>query len=216
MTSVPPPRGRRPVITLARIAQAGTEMTLPHITFTGVAARLGVSHVALYKYVANLDELKQVVADAIFNQWHMPAPCTDDTGSLSDYLAVFARSLRQLVHQNPGLAGYLARHDQKTPAMLARILDHHAQIASAYAIPTETAGWLLSTVAYHCIALADTVYARPADTAAPLPHTAPASAAAQDAAFALSMQALIIGALQLATQQDGRPRAPSAQAPLVN
>lgn len=212
MTSASQPRGRPPTITLARIAQAGMEMTLPLITFTGVAARLGVSHVALYKYVANLDVLKQVVADAIFGQWRMPAPCMANTAGLADYLAEFARSLRQLVHQNPSLAGYLTRHDQKTPAMLARILDHHAQVASAYAIPTETAGWLLSTVAYHCIALADTVYACPAGFGTGLL----ASDAALHEEFDLSMQALIIGALQMASQQDGRPRRPSAQPPLVN
>ncbi|MGO3741731.1 TetR/AcrR family transcriptional regulator [Kerstersia sp.] len=197
MTRVSAARGRPPTLTLARIAQAGIEMTLPRLTFTGVAAQLGVSHVALYKYVANREALRQAVADAIFNQWQIPEPCAQHSATLADYLTAFSLSLRRLVDEHPGLSIYLTRRHQKTPAMLARIHAHHAQISRAYQIPAETTGWLLSTVAYHCIALADTVYS---------PHTPMAATANEKNAgltdpmeqeFAQSMQALIIGALSM-------------------
>ena len=45
-----PARGRPPTITLERIADAGIAMGLPNLTFVGVAAALGVSHMALYKH----------------------------------------------------------------------------------------------------------------------------------------------------------------------
>ena len=62
----PATRGRPPSITRERIVEAGIEMGLPNITFVGLAAALGVSHMALYKHVANLEALKALVAEEIF------------------------------------------------------------------------------------------------------------------------------------------------------
>ena len=64
----------------------------------------------------------------------------------------------------------------------------------AYQLPKQRARWLLSTVAFHCVALADTVYA-------------PAGEAWEDeddqaieAEFDLGMRALVIGVLAMPTQ----------------
>ena len=67
-----PARGRPRTLTRERIAEAGMQIGLPALTFTGVANALGVSHVALYKHVPNLEELKRLVAAEIFERWQMP------------------------------------------------------------------------------------------------------------------------------------------------
>ena len=67
-----PARGRPRTLTRERIAEAGMQIGLPALTFTGVASTLGVSHVALYKHVPNLEELKRLVAAEIFERWQMP------------------------------------------------------------------------------------------------------------------------------------------------
>lgn len=186
-----PRPGRPPSITRARIADAGIALGLPAMTFTGVAALLGVSHVALYKHVAHLAALKLLVAEEIFARWELPAPGADE---LQNYLLRFSASLRALVKSHPGLAPYLLRRKATTPAMLARIDAHQAQVAHAYQLPKQRARWLLSTVAFHCVALADTVYA-------------PAGEAWEDeddqaieAEFDLGMRALVIGVLAMPTQ----------------
>lgn len=195
------PRGRPPTITRARIAAAGIAMTLPRITVVGVAQALGVSHIALYKHVASLEALKRLVAEAIFAGWQAPPLASPPCGA-EHYLLAFARSLRTLVDRNPGLAPYLVRHGAKTAAMAERIHDHHHAYAAAYAVSPAQARWLLSTVAYHCIALADTVYsihlAPLADIAGGAPEgAATRPAAALEAEFELGMRALVVGALAL-------------------
>lgn len=184
----PGPRPGRPrTITRERIADAGIAMGLPSLTFVGIAALLGVSHMALYKHVANLAALKLLVAEEIFVRWEMPAAGDD---GLDAYLVRFSASLRTLVKAHPGLAPYLLRRKATPPAMLARIDAHHEHVAHAYALPKARARWLLSTVALHCVALADTVYAQAGEEW-------DGEEAGIEAEFDLGMRALIVGALAL-------------------
>lgn len=187
-------RGRPPSITRERIADAGIAMTLPELSFVGVAAALGVSHIALYKHVANLAALRELVAEAIFERWQEPPLDAAGRCSIEENLRAFQRSLRTLVDANPGLAPFLVSHGAKTPEMLARIQRHHAEFSRVHGLPLEQAAWLLSTVAYHAVALADTVYSRHAvvDTT-----RRPLDRKAQEAEFDRSMEALIIGALAM-------------------
>ncbi|KAB8057063.1 TetR/AcrR family transcriptional regulator [Janthinobacterium sp. FT14W] len=190
------PRPGRPAsITRERIADAGIALGLPAMTFTGVAALLGVSHVALYKHVAHLAALKLLVAEEIFSRWQLPAPGED---GLENYLLRFSASLRALVKSHPGLAPYLLRRKATTPAMLARIDAHQAQVAHAYQLPKQRARWLLSTVALHCVALADTAYAPAGD--AWDDEDANDSDRAIEAEFDLGMRALVTGALAMPAQ----------------
>ena len=53
-----PGRGRPRTITRERIADVSVAIGLPNLTFVGVAAALGVSHMALYKHVPNIEALK--------------------------------------------------------------------------------------------------------------------------------------------------------------
>jgi len=189
-----PTRGRPPSITRERIADAGIEMTLPRLSIVGVAALLGVSHIGLYKHVANLAALRELVAEVIFERWQAPPLLTGRDAGLEPDLLAFQRSLRDLVDRNPGLAPFLALHGAKTPQMVERIQAHQRAFAAAHGLLPAQAAWLLSTVAYHCVALADTVYSR---------HLAVDSgrrsydAAEVSAEFELSMQALVRGAVAM-------------------
>lgn len=196
-------RGRPPTITRARIAAAGADLPLPAITFTDIAERLGVTQVALYKHVSGVDEVRRIVAEAIFTGWELPDPTRDIYPGLPQYLTAFSDSLRRLVHQHPGIVGFLARRGAATPAMGATIVDHHQQVAAAYGLDAATARWLLSTMAFHCVALADTVYTSYLPN---IPHSGDtvgtdsdvsAQAAVEDE-FDWSMRALIIGMLSVA------------------
>ncbi|KXU36523.1 TetR family transcriptional regulator [Cephaloticoccus primus] len=154
----PAPRGRPRSITRERIADAGIALGLPHITFTGLAAELGVSHMALYKHVPNLEALKCLVAEEIFGRWEIPQVDGSGQTTLADYLEHFVTSLRALVRANPGLAPWLLRRSATTQPMLAKIDHHHRAVAQAWGLSQTQARWMLTTVAFHCIAVADTVY----------------------------------------------------------
>jgi AcrR family transcriptional regulator len=181
-----PRRGRPPSITRERIAEAGLRLGLSRLTFVGVAAVLEVSHMALYKHVPNLEALRLLVAEEAFGRWQVPETGGQD---LQTYLLTFHASLRDLVKAYPGLASYLFRRSTTTPAMMAKIAAHHSQISATYGLPREKVGWLLSTVAFHCIALADTIYAEE--------NTGGIGGDTMEASFTLSMRALILGALTM-------------------
>lgn len=128
-------RGRPPSITRERIADAGIAIGLPNITFVGVAAALGVSHMALYKHVPSLEALKHLVAEEIFSRWRIPLPCDDGRSGLKEYLLAFSASAQQLVKQNLGLTPYVLRRLAATPPMLVKIDEHQSRIARIYGIP---------------------------------------------------------------------------------
>lgn len=190
----PATRGRPPSITRERIVDAGIEMGLPNITFVGLAAALGVSHMALYKHVANLEALKAMVAEEIFTRWQIPQDCGDTGGGLREYLTVFAASVREFVKAHPGLTPYVIRRAAATAPMLAKIDSHQTLIAQAFDVSKEQARWLLATVAFHCMAVADTVYS--VTQREPVVDTARADEEAEmEVELAQGMQALIVGAL---------------------
>ena len=211
-----PARGRPRTLTRERIAEAGMQIGLPALTFTGLASALGVSHVALYKHVPNLEELKRLVAAEIFERWQMPplpqegaegggadgADGADGekgesgkgSGDLEAYLLAFTHSLRELARAYPGLAPWLIRRAAATPAMTARIDEHHAQVARAFGISKEDARQTLAMVAFHCIAVADTVCATPEAPHASAQENS-ADRAEIEADFERGMRALIAGAL---------------------
>ncbi|MHA7682738.1 TetR/AcrR family transcriptional regulator [Cupriavidus sp. PET2-C1] len=201
----PSARGRPRTITRERIADAGIEIGLPNITFVGVAAALGVSHMALYKHVPSLEELKRLVAEEIFSRWQIPQACGKGRGGLKDYLIVFTTSVREFVKAHPGLTPYVIRRLAATQPMLAKIDGHQSHIAGAYGISKEQARWLLATVAFHCIAVADTVYSVAGRE--PLVEADRAAEEAEmEAELVQGMHALIVGALAMLeedAQRDG-------------
>lgn len=189
-----PTRGRPRTITRARIVDAGIGIGLPHITFVGVATALGVSHMALYKHVPSLEELKGLVAEEIFCRWEIPRFDDHPAGGLKAYLTVFATAICTFVKTHPGITPYVIRRLAATGPMLAKIDGHQNHIALACAIPKEQARWLLATVAFHCMAVADTVYA----VAGRTPATDALRATEEremEAELHRGIQALIVGAL---------------------
>lgn len=206
----PAPRGRPRTITRERIAEAGIELGLPNITFVGVAAALGVSHMALYKHVPSLDELKHLVAEEIFSRWQIPQAADSRPAPLKDYLQLFAASVQGFVKRHPGVTPYVIRRLAATPAMLDKIAGHQRHIAQAYGISLEQSRWLLATVAFHGMAVADTVY-----SVAGREPAVDADRAAEESEmeleFAQGMQALIIGALTML--EDGARLSGSATVP---
>lgn len=158
MAKRPAMRGRPRTITRERIADIGIEIGLPNITFVGVAAALGVSHMALYKHVPSLEELKHLVAEEIFSRWQIPQAGGNRCVGLREYLMVFAVSVQEFVKAHPGVTPYVIRRLAATQPMLTKIDGHQRHIAQAYGISKEQSRWLLATVAFHCFAVADTVY----------------------------------------------------------
>ena len=201
MTAPQPPatRGRPRTITRERIVEAGIEIGLPSITFVGVAAALGISHMALYKHVANLDALKSMVAEEIFTRWQIPRADAERRSGLKEYMIVFATSVRVFVKAHPGLTPYVIRRLAATQPMLAKIEEHQSHIAQVYGISKQHARWLLATVAFHGIAVADTVYSVTGRESVIEAERA-AEEAEMEAELAQGMHALIVGALVLLEQ----------------
>ena len=190
-------RGRPRTITRERIVDAGIDMGLPRITFVGVAASMGVSHMALYKHVPSLEALKHLVAEEIFARWQIPQADEAVIGrGLKAYLDVFASSVHTFVRTHPGITPYVIRRLAATQPMLAKIDAHQAHIAQAYGIPKAQARWLLATVAFHGMAVAETVYTA-AGKEPVLEADRTAEEAEMETELAQGMQALIVGALAM-------------------
>jgi len=151
-------RGRPRTITRERIANAGIKIGLPNITFVGVATAMGISHTALYKHVESIEELKHLVAEEIFSRWQIPQAQDITNGGLKEFLLIFTASVRELVKSYPGLTPYIIRRLAATQPMFAKIDEHQRHIADVYGISKEKARWLMATVTFHCLAVADTVY----------------------------------------------------------
>lgn len=204
-----PTRGRPPTITRERIADAGIAIGLPNITFVGLAAALGVSHMALYKHVPSLEELKRLVAEEIFKRWRIPQACSNDRAELRDYLTMFATSVREFVKAHPGVTPFVIRRLAATPSMLAKIDGHQRHIADAYGISKEQSRILLATVAFHGLAVADTVY-----SVAGLEPVVDAARAAEESEMEVEldqgMQALIIGLMAMLDDGAAKPQAAPA------
>ncbi|CAK7055023.1 TetR/AcrR family transcriptional regulator [Kerstersia gyiorum] len=192
----PATRGRPRTITRERIADAGIEIGLPNITFVGVAAAMGVSHMALYKHVPSLEELKRLVAEEVFSRWQIPVPRDDNRDGLNEYLTVFSASVRGFVKAHPGVTPYVIRRLAATPPMLAKIDGHQRHIAEVYGITKEQARWLLATVAFHSLAASDTVYSVAGREPAVETERA-AEEAEMEAELDQGIQALIVGALAM-------------------
>lgn len=75
-----PTRGRPPTITPERLADIGIRLGLPNLTMANVAAELAVTQAALYKRVSNLEALKRLVAEAVFQRWQIPRASIDAPG----------------------------------------------------------------------------------------------------------------------------------------
>jgi len=112
------------------------------------------------------------------------------------YLTGFTTPAREFVKAHPGLTPFVIRRLAATQPMIAKIDGHQSHIAQAYGISKAHARWLLATVAFHCIAVADTVY-----SVAGREPLEGADRAAEEAEMEVEliqgMNALIVGALAM-------------------
>ncbi|WP_417534426.1 TetR/AcrR family transcriptional regulator [Marinobacterium stanieri] len=198
MTSArkPASRGRPRTITHERIADAGINIGLPSITFVGVAAALGVSHMALYKHVPSLEALKHLVAEEIFTRWQLPPVSDNNKAGLQAYLIQFTGAVREFVKAHPGLAPYVIRRSAATCPMLTKIDEHQSQVAHQFGLGKGQARWLMATVTFHCIAMADSVYSAIGEEL-DVETDRSAEEAELEAELVQGMQALIVGALAM-------------------
>ncbi|MBF8675295.1 TetR/AcrR family transcriptional regulator [Pseudomonas fulva] len=198
-----PGRGRPRTITRERIADVSVAIGLPNLTFVGVAAALGVSHMALYKHVPNIEALKCLVAEEIFQRWQIPRAEEAGGEGLQAYLMRFVISVQAFVKAHPGLTPYVIRRLAATDAMIGKITEHQAHIAQAYELNLEQSRKLLSTVAFHAFAVADTVY-----TVSGREPLLGADRVVEESEMELElfegMKALVIGALVILGASNGR------------
>ena len=85
--------------------------------------------------------------------------------------------------------------------MMAKIHGHQSEVARVYGVSPDQARVLLATVAFHCIAVADTVYSVAGEEPAARPDRATEEAQVE-AEFAQGMYALIVGALAVLEQRE--------------
>lgn len=189
------PRGRPATIDLEQIIAVGVATGLTKITFVGVAAQLGVSHMALYNHVKGLEKLKTLTAENIFINWPLPKPTSQNT--LKDHLIALASSMWQLVEKHPGITPYLLRRDMITKPMENNILRHQEEIAKSYNVPLIKAHWLAFTISYHCLAVADTVLPLQSDEMDLQLYTSQMTIPGIDEEYATGIHALILGSLAM-------------------
>jgi TetR/AcrR family transcriptional regulator, tetracycline repressor protein len=83
------------------------------LTMRGVADQIGVSASSLYGYVANKEELVQLVLDRIFEEIEVPP-----TGSWQETLRQYGRAMLAMYRRHPGVAALTLGRVAVTPSML--------------------------------------------------------------------------------------------------
>jgi AcrR family transcriptional regulator len=111
---------------LAVIAQDGVEA----LTMRSLAGRLGVVPGAVYRHVANKQQLLDLLLDGVLAEIDFDL---DSSMGWTDQLKVLAHRLRQVLEAHPGVAGILKTRDPLGPHSLA--------LAEALLGPLQTAGF---------------------------------------------------------------------------
>jgi len=134
--SVPRPLLSREIVVDAALAVLAAEGGHA-LTMRRVAERIGVSASSLYGYVANKEELVQLVFDRIGEELVVP----DTGGGWQEMLKEFGRNMLAIFRKYPGVAALTLGRAVATPSMLAvseRIL---AELRAA-GIPDQVAAYV--------------------------------------------------------------------------
>ncbi|RZS80101.1 TetR family transcriptional regulator [Motilibacter rhizosphaerae] len=95
-------RGPRPQLTVTGVARAGIELAdaegLAAVSMARVAKQLGVTPMALYRYVASKDELVLAMVDEAYGPCPVPAEPADDWRAA---LAAWCRAMRRGLLRHP-------------------------------------------------------------------------------------------------------------------
>jgi len=111
---------------LAAIAQDGVQA----LTMRGLAGRLGVVPGAVYRHVANKQQLLDLLLDGVLAEIDFDL---DSSMGWTGQLKVLAHRLRQVLEAHPGVAGILKTRDPLGPHSLA--------LAEAFLGPLQAAGF---------------------------------------------------------------------------
>lgn len=147
-----PARRRLTVDDVVRAAAAETEASgLEALTMRAVAQRLGASPMALYRHVADRDELVGMVVDRTLAGVELPpVPPGAEPEQVAEWLRAMCRAVRVRLLAYPGSAEHLLLHGPTGPhtlmfmgavcSVLRRTGRSAQQVAWAY-------DWLMSTAA---------------------------------------------------------------------
>jgi AcrR family transcriptional regulator len=98
------PGGRPPLITLDDVVAIGRDLGMRRLSINAVAARLGVTATALYRYVASRWELERLVGESLLAELDLR---DDPDADAEQHLLSFAVQLQDFCAEHPGLASYL-------------------------------------------------------------------------------------------------------------
>ena len=106
--------GRPPLIARAQVLAAALELAdeygLEALTMGGVAERLGVTPMALYRHVADKADLLDGLVELLLTEFPAPSPEL----SWSDRLSRLAKSVRASAHRHPSVFPLLLRRPATT------------------------------------------------------------------------------------------------------
>jgi AcrR family transcriptional regulator len=150
-----PKRGRPAQLSRDLIVAAALESNLDTLTVRELAARLGVSHGALYRWVPGHQALADLVSEVIVDRI-LPAD-PPRPRHWRDWLRRLAWSMHDEFLAVPGYASRIARPHQHNPASFARLRDQVTAAFTAAGAPpamaeqswyifgTSIVGWLATT-----------------------------------------------------------------------
>lgn len=113
--------GRPARLSREEIVAAALDGGVEDLTMRELAGRLGVSHSALYRWVASLDELFDLIGEQIVAR---VVPADQPTArTWRDWLARLAWAMHDQFLAVPGYAARIARPHRHNPAAFARLRD---------------------------------------------------------------------------------------------
>ncbi|MGI5460159.1 TetR/AcrR family transcriptional regulator [Streptomyces sp. CA-249302] len=121
MQSRPPKIGRPARLSHELIVAAALQSDLATLTMRDLAARLGVSHSALYRWVADRDQLLDLISETMVDRILPESEPTEDTWR--EWLAELAWSMHDHFLAVPGYATHVARPHRHNAASFGRLRD---------------------------------------------------------------------------------------------
>ena len=162
--SAPRPQLSRDVVVTAALKVVETEGG-DALTMRRVADEIGVSASSLYGYIANKEELVQLVLEQIMTEIPVPRPGTD----WQDMLRAWGRETLAVFQRHPGVAGLTLGRVPFGPAMLTVVEPMLASLRAA-GLPDQVAAFIGDLgslyVAAYAYELDVTPVAEPGDFAA--------------------------------------------------
>jgi AcrR family transcriptional regulator len=116
-----PPLGRPAKLSRDAIVAAALKCDLHTVTMRDLAARLGVSHSALYRWVADRDELFDLISDVMVERILPTSEPTPE--SWRDWLSDLAWKMHDEFLAVPGYAAHVASPHRHNPESFARLQD---------------------------------------------------------------------------------------------